>query len=230
MPMIHDIALDHILPDPENPRSGEPEGIEALAANIGAVGLLNPINVREIGPIAPPDGHDYDVPGYMIVAGHRRYEAAKQLGWKTIPCTIIKVEEDGDSEEWLGDSDPDSEEWVGDGDTDSQLIGELEEDTDLGVLRTVMDAQAQYADPPAGEGEVSPGDTGEDHAHCADVSRPEDEPHSDLGSDRTERLSDPKASARGRYKDPIAGRKHTPSRLRHQPRKKGKANRAHANA
>ena len=85
MPMIHEIALDQILPDPDNPRSGNLEGIEALAANIYAVGLLNPITVREYAP----DGHG-DKIYYMIVAGHRRYAAAQLNGWRTVQCTIIK--------------------------------------------------------------------------------------------------------------------------------------------
>jgi ParB/RepB/Spo0J family partition protein len=95
MPMIHEIGLDQILPDPENPRSDELTEIEELAANIKAVGLINPLTVRDCGPIQPAGAidHSTSVPGYMIVAGHRRYEAVKQLGWKTVPCTLVNVED-----------------------------------------------------------------------------------------------------------------------------------------
>jgi ParB/RepB/Spo0J family partition protein len=85
MPYILDIALDHIVPDPDNPRSGEPEGIDELAANIEAVGLLNPINVRVYQPGA--EGETV----YMVAAGHRRLAAVQKLGWTMVPCTLVKT-------------------------------------------------------------------------------------------------------------------------------------------
>src|SRR5262245_47219468 len=48
--------------------------IDALAANIQRVGLLQPI-------VVTPDG--------FLLCGERRLRAAKLLGWKMIPVTIV---------------------------------------------------------------------------------------------------------------------------------------------
>lgn len=48
--------------------------IEGLAKEIQQVGLLNPISVT---------------PDFRLLAGYRRLQACKQLGWKTIPARIV---------------------------------------------------------------------------------------------------------------------------------------------
>jgi ParB family chromosome partitioning protein len=50
--------------------------IEALAANIREVGLLQPIGLDEY---------------YTLIYGARRLEACENLGWKQIPCVIVKL-------------------------------------------------------------------------------------------------------------------------------------------
>ena len=52
--------------------------IAGLAANIDAVGLLHPIVVRLDG---------------TLIAGERRLRAAQRLGWKTIPVTVIDLDD-----------------------------------------------------------------------------------------------------------------------------------------
>jgi N6-adenosine-specific RNA methylase IME4 len=52
--------------------------IGALAASIRELGLLHPVVVR-------PDG--------LLVAGERRLEACKLLGWKSIPATLVDLRE-----------------------------------------------------------------------------------------------------------------------------------------
>ena len=52
--------------------------ISALAANINEVGLLHPVVTRRDG---------------TLIAGERRIAAAKTLGWKTIPATIIDLDD-----------------------------------------------------------------------------------------------------------------------------------------
>jgi len=52
--------------------------IDALAASIAEVGLLHPVVIR-------PDG--------MLIAGERRIEAAKVLGWTEIPVTIVPLDD-----------------------------------------------------------------------------------------------------------------------------------------
>jgi N6-adenosine-specific RNA methylase IME4/ribosomal protein S14 len=51
--------------------------IESLAASIADVGLLHPI-------VVTPDGR--------LIAGERRLQAAKLLGWKTIPVNIVDLD------------------------------------------------------------------------------------------------------------------------------------------
>lgn len=69
-----DIALDLIDPSPIPLDSTD---IDQVAESIARHGLLQPIVL-----IRTPRGR------YEIVAGHLRYEACKQLGWKTIPAVI----------------------------------------------------------------------------------------------------------------------------------------------
>ena len=72
-----EIPLDKISRDEDQPRKKfEPEALEALANSIKSNGVLQPIVVvRE-------DDH------YQIVAGERRYRAAKLAGLKTIPAIV----------------------------------------------------------------------------------------------------------------------------------------------
>jgi ParB family chromosome partitioning protein len=67
--------VDLIQPSPRNPR-GDLGAIDELAASIKAYGLLQPIVLRAM------DEH------YEIVAGHRRFAAAKGLGWREIGAVI----------------------------------------------------------------------------------------------------------------------------------------------
>lgn len=60
------------------------EGLEELSRSLAKVGLINPITLRK------KDNH------YEIVAGHRRYLAAKDLGWEQIKA-IIREETDDDT-------------------------------------------------------------------------------------------------------------------------------------
>ncbi|MDD5459201.1 MAG: mechanosensitive ion channel [Phycisphaerae bacterium] len=62
--------------------------IKQLASSINADGLTRPIVLKE-----NPKNGDYD-----ILAGHSRFEACKNLGWKTIPALIVKVPENRDCE------------------------------------------------------------------------------------------------------------------------------------
>ena len=80
------LPLDKIKPGKNQPRQeiGEKD-LEELAQSIKAKGIIQPIVVRRI-----EDG------GYELVAGERRYQAAKLLGLKELP-TIIKDLNEKDS-------------------------------------------------------------------------------------------------------------------------------------
>ncbi|MBI4504241.1 MAG: ParB/RepB/Spo0J family partition protein [Chloroflexi bacterium] len=54
----------------------DPSGIAELAGSIRDQGLLQPLVVRREGD------------GYVIIAGHRRWEACQRLGWEEVPCII----------------------------------------------------------------------------------------------------------------------------------------------
>ncbi len=69
------IPLCLIEPWRGQPRRREPESIEELARSLAENGQLSPILVR-------PRGESR----YEVVAGERRYQAARLLGWKEIDC------------------------------------------------------------------------------------------------------------------------------------------------
>jgi ParB family transcriptional regulator, chromosome partitioning protein len=76
-----EIALSKIEPDPNQPREDfEPASLARLAESIRTKGLLQPISVRRI------EGGDL----FMIVAGERRWQAAKQAGLSTITAIVFE--------------------------------------------------------------------------------------------------------------------------------------------
>lgn len=72
------IPLDEIQPNPLQPRTRFDEhAIAALAESIAEVGLLQPVVVTE-----RPEG------GYVLVAGERRWRAARRAGLPEIPAIV----------------------------------------------------------------------------------------------------------------------------------------------
>ncbi|WP_288557343.1 nucleoid occlusion protein [uncultured Lactobacillus sp.] len=81
---IQDIELDKIVPNRYQPRREfSDDSMKELAETLDKDGLLQPIVVRE-------DGEDH----YEIIAGERRYRAAKSLGWETIPAIVKNMDDD----------------------------------------------------------------------------------------------------------------------------------------
>ncbi|WP_278960377.1 nucleoid occlusion protein [Lactobacillus apis] len=79
---IQDIELTKIVPNSYQPRREfSDESIRELATTLDKEGLLQPIVVREQGE------------QYEIIAGERRFRAAKQLGWETIPAIVNNMGE-----------------------------------------------------------------------------------------------------------------------------------------
>jgi ParB family chromosome partitioning protein len=69
-------------------RKREIGNVSALAESIDALGLLNPVTVviqQE------HDGRDISYPKPVLVAGARRLEACKQLGWTEIDTTVVEL-------------------------------------------------------------------------------------------------------------------------------------------
>lgn len=75
---IRKIPLAHISPSADQPRQEKDINIKALATSLKEDGLLQPIVVTKDGSTQ-----------YHIIAGERRFRAAKHLGWGEIECRII---------------------------------------------------------------------------------------------------------------------------------------------
>ncbi len=78
-----EIAISHLKPGVYQPRKDmSPEALEELSASIQSQGIIQPIVVRSLG------GDSYE-----IIAGERRWRAAKQAGLDEVPC-IVKQADD----------------------------------------------------------------------------------------------------------------------------------------
>ncbi len=85
---VHQIPLERIIPNRSQPRRKfDDESIIRLADSIRKYGVLQPISVRII------DGDNTYNSLYEIIAGERRFRAAKLLGLAGIPCLIIKADD-----------------------------------------------------------------------------------------------------------------------------------------
>jgi ParB family chromosome partitioning protein len=80
---IRALPLDRVKGLGRNPRR-RLRGLDELSGSIKAYGLLQPVVVRPVGK------------DYVLLAGHRRTEAARLLGWKTIPA-IVRSATDNDA-------------------------------------------------------------------------------------------------------------------------------------
>ena len=75
---FQELPVSAIAPNPRQPRSTfDEEALTALAASIRELGVLQPVLVR------PSGGGTYE-----LVAGERRWRAAKRAGLQVIPRTV----------------------------------------------------------------------------------------------------------------------------------------------
>jgi ParB family chromosome partitioning protein len=83
MPRLEQIPVGDVRPNPHQPRVHfDEETLAELAASIAEIGVLQPILVRPT-----PDG------AFELVAGERRWRAARRAGLSTIPA-IIRTADD----------------------------------------------------------------------------------------------------------------------------------------
>src|SRR6266508_508452 len=81
-PTLSEIAVEDISPNPNQPRVHfDEESLTELAESIAQIGVLQPVLVR-----STPSG-------YQLIAGERRWRAAKRAGLATVPA-IIRVSDD----------------------------------------------------------------------------------------------------------------------------------------
>lgn len=86
------LSVDVIDPAPYNSQTFNMRKIEQLAKGIKEEGFAGAIEVYP-----KEDGR------YEIIAGHRRFEAAKKVGMKTIPCIVsAKIDEQTRKKRFLG--------------------------------------------------------------------------------------------------------------------------------
>ena len=77
------LPLDAIHPNPKQPRRRfEPEATEGLASSLRHQGVLQPIVVRP-----------RQAGGYEIVAGERRWRAAREAGLETLPALVRETDD-----------------------------------------------------------------------------------------------------------------------------------------
>ena len=75
---VIEISVEDIKTNPNQPRKTfDPDALMELRDSILAQGVLQPLLVEEIADKV-----------YIIIAGERRYRAAKMAGLKTVPCII----------------------------------------------------------------------------------------------------------------------------------------------
>lgn len=78
---LREIEIESISPNPEQPRKVfNADAIKDLAASIKEQGVLQPVIVREAGGGA-----------YYLIAGERRWRAAREAGLNKIPVTVKDI-------------------------------------------------------------------------------------------------------------------------------------------
>lgn len=77
------LPLQKVEPNPDQPRRDfDPEALEALSESIVQHGILQPLTVREM-----ENGY------YQIIAGERRWRAARLAGLREIPAIVIEADD-----------------------------------------------------------------------------------------------------------------------------------------
>lgn len=80
---INDISLDQISPNPDQPRTTfDEDALDELANSIRELGIIQPLSLRKTGPDS-----------YQIIAGERRYRAARRAGLTSVPAYIRTANE-----------------------------------------------------------------------------------------------------------------------------------------
>ncbi len=84
-PSLRELPVDLIRRNPHQPRTRfGPDSIKTLAASLADAGVVQPLIVRPL-----PDGR------YELIAGERRWRAAREAGLQTVPAI---VREEGEAE------------------------------------------------------------------------------------------------------------------------------------
>lgn len=80
---LRDVPVSAIRPNPHQPRRHfDEESLSSLAASVRELGVLQPILVRDVG-----------AGEYELIAGERRWRAAKRAGLPTIPVVVRNADD-----------------------------------------------------------------------------------------------------------------------------------------
>lgn len=89
-PVLADLPIDSIVPNPHQPRVHfDEESLSDLTASIREIGVLQPVLVRPVG--------DH----YELLAGERRWRAARRAGLATVPAVVRATDDLGSVERAL---------------------------------------------------------------------------------------------------------------------------------
>src|ERR1700689_3830983 len=96
--LLRTVPISHIKPNAFQPRSHfDEESMASLASSIREVGLLQPVLVRQV------DGEEES---YELIAGERRWRAARRAGLQTIPVLVQVADAVASLEQALGENLP----------------------------------------------------------------------------------------------------------------------------
>ncbi len=80
---VTSVSIYKVEPNPDQPRrSFDEEALQTLADSITAHGIVQPLTVREL-----PNGY------YQIIAGERRWRAARLAGLSEVPIVVIEADD-----------------------------------------------------------------------------------------------------------------------------------------
>ena len=83
---LREVPIGSIKPNPRQPRVNfDEDTMSSLAASIKELGVLQPVLVRQIGGEAADD--------FELIAGERRWRAARRAGLQTIPVLVQTSDE-----------------------------------------------------------------------------------------------------------------------------------------
>ena len=83
---LREVPIGSIKPNPRQPRVNfDEDTMSSLAASIKELGVLQPVLVRQIGSAAADD--------FELIAGERRWRAARRAGLQTIPVLVLTSDE-----------------------------------------------------------------------------------------------------------------------------------------
>jgi ParB family chromosome partitioning protein len=83
---LREVPIGSIKPNPRQPRVNfDEDTMASLAASIKELGILQPVLARQIGGAAADD--------YELIAGERRWRAARRAGLQTIPVLVQTSDE-----------------------------------------------------------------------------------------------------------------------------------------